>query len=132
MRPSLVAASATVTLVASTMFALAGSPTIEGKPAASANISVVRPPLEGGIIAESVPTADLDLAAPSGAAALHRRVALAARNVCSWIDDARRIDYEPYATCVTTAIREATPQIRETVARATNSNKMLAGGISSN
>jgi len=75
----------------------------------------------------SVRTADLDLAAPAGAATLRHRVALAARDVCAWADPAKRMDFDPYADCVSSAVRAASPQVRTLLANAGAGKVMLAG-----
>jgi UrcA family protein len=76
-------------------------------------------------VVETVQTGDLDLATPSGAATLHRRVALAARDVCAWVDASRRMEYDPFADCVTAAMRQATPQTMAVLAKAHDRQVMV-------
>ena len=75
----------------------------------------------------SVRTADLDLAAPAGASMLRHRVALAARDVCAWADPAKRMDFDPYADCVRSTVRAASPQVGTLLANAGAGKVVLAG-----
>ncbi len=78
-------------------------------------------------VIETVPTADLDLSSPAGKAVLHRRIVVAARNVCAWVDPGKWIDFEPFADCVRTAIHEASPQTAAVLAKARRTGVMVAG-----
>jgi len=81
-------------------------------------------------LTQTVPTADLDLAAPAGVAILHRRIAVAARNVCAWVDPGQGMDSDAFVACVTTTIREASAQTLAMLAKASKQRVMVAGTAS--
>jgi UrcA family protein len=60
---------------------------------------------------ETVHYADLNLSSPQGAAALYRRIKLAAQNVCGWNDDDPLVMQVHARPCVDKAIADAVTRV---------------------
>ncbi|HTJ64152.1 MAG TPA: UrcA family protein [Alphaproteobacteria bacterium] len=71
---------------------------------------------------------DLDLATTEGEAALTRRIAKAADDVCWRADGPTLTDHERYAACRSTAIASAQPKLNAVIASARSDHRYAMNG----
>ena len=71
---------------------------------------------------------DLNLATENGQAALNRRVAKAADNVCWQADGPTLTDHEQYAACRSTALASAQPKLNAVIASARSDHRYAMSG----